>query len=172
VRTVRTETNRFLARHPVFRLEEFRAAFGRGRSDTTVRNRIAQFLKSGRLRLVSHGVYAVTPPGEDPGASVPDPLLVASRLSRDSVLAYHTAFEALGYANQVFAQRTYLTAGPRRVRQLGAQRFVPVCPPRRLGNGWAEIGVATVTRQGLPMKTTTRERTLVDQEAWRKSSLV
>jgi predicted transcriptional regulator of viral defense system len=160
--TLRTSTSRFLARYPVFRLEEFREAFGRGTSDETVRTRIKQFLASGRLRLISPGVYAVTPPGEDAKAFVPDPPLVASRLSRDSVVAYHSAFEALGYANQVFSRTTYLTAGHRRERRLGAQTFVPVAPPKRLGGRWRELATETVHRQGLAFTTTGRERSLVD----------
>ena len=156
------ETNRFLARHPVFRLDEFRAAFGPGRSDQTVRNRMTRFLASGRLRRVSQGVYAVTPPGEPPDTFVADPLLVASKLSRDSILAYHSAFEALGYANQVFSRTTYLTAGHRRQRRFRAQTFVAVAPPKRLGKQWRALATETVQRQGLALTTTGRERTLVD----------
>jgi predicted transcriptional regulator of viral defense system len=146
----------------VFRLEEFRAAFGHRTSDETVRTRIKQFLASGRLKLISAGVYAVTPPGEDPATFAPDPLLAASRLTRDSVLAYHSAFEALGYANQVFSRTTYLTPGHRRERRLGAQTFVPVAPPKRLAKRWRDLGVETLHRQGLPLTATCRERTLVD----------
>jgi predicted transcriptional regulator of viral defense system len=160
--TLRATTSRFFARHPVFRLEEFRAAFGHGTSDETVRTRIKQFLASDRLRLISAGVYAVTPPGEDPESLVPDSLLVASRLSRDSVVAYHTAFEALGYANQVFSRTTYLTAGHRRERRFRGQMFVAVAPPKRLGKQWRELATETVRRQGLALTTTSRERTLVD----------
>ena len=155
-------TSRFLAQRPVFRLEEFRTELGEGRSPVTVRNRLQQFLASGRLRLLSPGVYAVTPPGEDARAFTPDPLLVASRLTRDSVLAYHSAFEALGFANQVFTQATYLTAGHRRSRRLEAHTFVALPPPRPLGDEWEDIGVETVQRQGLALRTTGRERTLVD----------
>lgn len=156
------ETSQFFARHPVFRLEEFRAACGAGRSDQTVRARIKQFLASGRLRLLSPGVYAVTPPGEDAHAFTPDPLLVASRLARDSVLGYHSAFEALGYAHQVFSEATYLTAGHRRTVRLHGHTFRALAPPRQLGEEWDLLAVETVHRQGLDVKTTSRERTLVD----------
>ena len=155
-------TSRFLAQHPVFRLAEFRTELGEGRSPVTVRNRLRQFLASGRLRLVSPGVYAVTPPGENARAFTPDPLLVASRLARDSVLAYHSAFEALGFANQVFTQVTYLTAGHRGTRLLDAHTFVALPPPRPLGDEWGDLGIETVWRQGLALRTTRRERTLVD----------
>jgi len=159
---MRRSTNRFLARNPVFRLEEFRAALGAGRSAQTVRNRMTQFLASGRLVRVCRGVYAVTPLGEDPDSFALDPLLVASRLSRDSVLAYHSAFEALGYANQVFSRTTYLTAGHRRERHFRGQTFVALAPPKCLGERWRDLGTETVSRSGLAVMTTSRERTLVD----------
>jgi predicted transcriptional regulator of viral defense system len=156
------DTSRFLARHPVFRLEEFRAACGAGRSDQTVRARVKQFVASGRLRLLSRGVYAVTPPGEEAEAFTPDPLLVASRLARDSVLAYHSAFEALGYAHQVFSEATYVTAGHRRTVRLGEQTFRALAPCRRLGEEWDRLAVETVYRQGMDVKTTSRERALAE----------
>ena len=156
------ETSRFLARHPVFRLDEFRAACGAGRSDQTVRARIKQFLASGRLRLLSPAVYAVTPLGEEAHAFTPDPLLVASRLARDSVLTYHSAFEALGYAHQVFSEATYLTAGHRRTVRLDGQTFRALAPPRQLGEDWDRLAVEMVYRQGLDVRTTSRERALVD----------
>jgi len=157
------QTNRFFFEYPVFRLEEFRAKFGKGKSDRTVRNRLAQFVVSGRLQHLGASAYAVVPPGENPSAFTPDPLLVAARLSPDSLLVCHSAFEALGYANQVFSQVTYLTASShRRTRTLGNQTFVALPPAKRLGEKWQTLGVETLRRQGLPIKVTGRERTLVD----------
>jgi predicted transcriptional regulator of viral defense system len=157
-----TRTSRFLSTHPVFRLEEFRAECGGGRSEDTVSNRLRQFVASGRLRLLFLGVYAVTPLGQNAETFVPDPLLVASRLTGDSLLAYHSAFEMLGYARQTFTQTTYLTTGPQRPRHLDQHTFVAVSPPRRLGGEWDRVAVETVERQGLAVRTTCRERALVD----------
>ena len=155
-------TDRFFANHPVFRLEEFRDEFGDSNKDRTIRNRIQQFLKSQRLRLLSSGIYAVVPGGVDADDFAPDPILVAARLAKDSIIAYHSAFELMGYAQQPFYQTTYLTAGHRRKLQLNSSAFISLPPPRRLGDEWSRVGVETIRRQGLPIKVTSRERTLVD----------
>ena len=155
-------TSRFLATHPVFRLDEFRAACGEGRTDQTVRARIKQFMASGRLKPLFPGLYAVTPLGEEADSFGPDPLLVASRLAHDSVLAFHSAFEALGFAHQPFSRVTYLTRAHRRTRLSGANSFVALAPPARLGEKWRDLGTETVLRGGLPIRTTGRERTLAD----------
>lgn len=157
-----SSTSRFFATHPVFRLEEFRAACGEGRSDQTVRSRIKQFMASGRLKSLFPGLYAVTPLGEEAQTFTPAPLLMASRMARDSVLAFHSAFEVLGYAHQPFSQVTYLTAAHRRTRRFGPHAFVALAPPGRLGHDWRDLGAETVMREGLAVITTGRERTLAD----------
>jgi predicted transcriptional regulator of viral defense system len=156
------ETSKFFLQHPIFRLDEFSSAFGIGKAEATIPNRIEQFLASGQLKLIFPGVYAVTPLGQNPATFIPDPLLVASRLSKDSVIGYHSAFEVLGFTNQAFNQFTYFTAGHRRTRQLGNQTFVALPPAKRLGGKWQSLGVETLRRQGLPIKVTGRERALVD----------
>ena len=157
------ETDSFFANNPVFRVEHFREQCCKDVSEETVQTKLKRLKASGRIRQLVSGVYAVVPIGEDAAAFTADPLLVASRLSPDSLLAYHSAFEALGFANQVFSQVTYLTASShRRTRHLGSNTFVALSPPKRLGKGWDKVGVETIRRQGLEVMVTSRERTFVD----------
>lgn len=157
------QLDHFLATHPVFRLAEFRQACCVHLSEGTVQTKLKRLKQAGRLRQLAAGVYAVVPAGQNLGFFAPDRLLTASRLMPDSVLAYHSAFEALGFANQVFTQVTYLTAHSHRVRRrFFGSEFVALAPPTRLGSVWDQIGVDTGERSGLVVRLTGRERTLVD----------
>src|SRR5688572_18981645 len=100
----------FFARRTVFRHEEFAAAAAAaGSSPKTIENLLRHHVRAGHLLRVRRGVYAVVPPGFSPDTVPLDPLLVASRLEDDAVLAYHTALELHGVAYSVFQRFTYCT---------------------------------------------------------------
>lgn len=54
---------------------------------------VRPFTNSGRLVRVRRGLYAAVPLGQAPETVQPDPFLLASRMTSDSALAYHTALE-------------------------------------------------------------------------------
>jgi predicted transcriptional regulator of viral defense system len=92
-----------------------------------------------------------------------DPYLVASRLAEDAVVAYHSALQLLGKAHSQSQRLTYLTG--RRAKPFSYQdtEFVPVLVPTALrklpdlGGGLREE-----RRQGLTVRVTGYERTMVD----------
>jgi predicted transcriptional regulator of viral defense system len=155
----------FFALHAVFRLEEFRTAHlasGR-RSAATTAAVLKQHVAAGHLVNVRRGLYAVVPPAADAATFRVDPFLLASRLTDDSVIAYHAALQLLGVAHSLSNRITYLTrhrAKPFRFQDL---EFVPVLVPaavrerKDLGGGIREE-----RRQGLVVRVTGHERTLVD----------
>ena len=57
------------------------------------------YLKAGRLKPVSRGVYAVVPPEASIDQFQPDPILVAVVVQPDGVLSHHSALELLGVAH-------------------------------------------------------------------------
>ncbi|HOC47078.1 MAG TPA: type IV toxin-antitoxin system AbiEi family antitoxin domain-containing protein, partial [Syntrophorhabdaceae bacterium] len=90
----------FFNRHPVFTGGEL-AAFLASEGPRNVRTQEALLLyhvKSGRLLRVRRGLYAVVPPGASAESYPVDPFLLTSRLTKDAVLAYHTAMEFHGKA--------------------------------------------------------------------------
>ena len=104
------------------------------------------------------------PPGNDPMVFQVDPLLVASRLCGDAVLAYHTALEFHGIAQSLYRVQTVLSVQSlvREVRFQGTSYRAVMVPAALRSEGTQEIGVETGERAGLPLRVTSLERTLVD----------
>jgi predicted transcriptional regulator of viral defense system len=155
----------FFARHPVFRFEEFRVAHqsAGGRSPETTGSVLKQHVAAGNLLNVRRGLYARVPDGVTASTFRVDPYLLASRLSEDAVIAYHSALQLLGKAHSQSQQFTYLSR--RRAKPFFFQdtEFVPVLVPvslRKLPDFGG--GVREEHRQGLTVRVTGYERTLVD----------
>jgi predicted transcriptional regulator of viral defense system len=155
----------FLARHPVFRVQEFQAAHqaGGARSRQTTATVLKQRVASGRLLNVRRGLYARVPEDAEPGRFRVDAYLVASRLSEDAVIAYHAALQLLGHAHSLSRRITYLTRRRAKPFEFQGTDFVPVLVPAVL-RARPDIGGGIIEerRQGLTLRVTSRERTLVD----------
>jgi predicted transcriptional regulator of viral defense system len=112
---------------------------------------------------VERGVYAVVPPGMAPSRFVPDRFLVAAALREDAVLAYHSALELLGLAHSVYRDVYYLTARRRKDLKLAGGRVRALRHPKPLrAKGDESYGVEVRERQGVKLRVTGAERTLVD----------
>lgn len=176
----------FFATHPVFTHEDL-VEFLSGKGSTNVKTResiLHHYTKSGRLLRVRRGLYLTVPLGFAPERCPVDPYLVASRMAPDAVLAYHTALELHGKAYSVREEFTYLTRTGSRPLNFRGQRYRGVgCPKELLQKGRESFGVVSVDRQGLDVRVTSLERTLVDvldrpslggtwEEIWRSLELV
>jgi len=158
-----TDVETFFRTHPVFTLSRFRAVVGGRATPSTTRTRVKYHLSRGRLKLVEKGVYAVIPPGVDPKRFVPDRFLVAAALRDDAVLAYHSAFELLGYAHSTYRDTFYLTARRRKDLVLAGGRVRAFLHSKQLREkGEESYGVETRERLGVKIRVTGPERTLVD----------
>lgn len=74
----------FIAQHPVFSLDELRAAYtSMGRDPKAAQNIVAYHLAAGTLTLIRRGLYA--------HPTWVDPFVVASHLAPDAVIAYDGA---------------------------------------------------------------------------------
>lgn len=154
----------FFRNHPVFRYEEFanrhRAA---GRKHRTTWSLLFKHVSAGNLINVRRGVYAVVPTGSTPDAVAIDPYLLCSRLVEDAVVAYHAALRFFGRAHSASRRYTYFTSHRLKPFDFKGDEFVPVLVPaplRKLPDqgGW----INTARRQGLDLRVTSLERTLVD----------
>jgi len=150
----RPSSSAFFSATPVFRRDEFAAAFGRRTGDRAITDLLRYHLRAGNIRRIARGVFAATSPGTDR-------FLAASRLRIGAVVAYRSALELHGHgppstgANEV---QLISPGEPGLVETVDfACRFVS--PPRHHLLG---AGLTTVDRQGLPVSVTTLERTLAD----------
>jgi predicted transcriptional regulator of viral defense system len=155
----------FFAQHPVFRFEEFRAAHQAtgDRSPETTASVLKQHVAAGNLLNVRRGLYARVAEGADAATFRVDPYLLASRLSADAVIAYHSALALLGKAHSLSQRLTYLTGRRAKPFQFQDTEFVPVLAPSSLRK-LPDLGgyLREERRQGLTVRVTGYERTLVD----------
>ena len=98
----------------VFSLNEAREALAPRGGRTGTVERLKHHLESGRLKLVSRGVYAVVPAGVTAAQYRPDPLLVAAAARPDGIFSYHSALELLGVAQSAWNHCTMYVARRRR----------------------------------------------------------
>jgi predicted transcriptional regulator of viral defense system len=155
----------FFNRHPVFTGDEL-AAFLASEGPRNVRTQDALLfyhVKSGRLVRVRRGLYAAVPPGASVESYPVDPFLLASRMTKDAVLAYHTALEFHGKAYSVYEHFTYLADTPGRPVSFRGHQFKGVRFPRALATAVAaSFDVVKADRSGLEVRVTGLERTFVD----------
>ena len=156
---------RFLKRHPVFTVNELDIYLEQtGSSNRNTRNSLLRHhKKAGRIIPIRRGVYATVPWGIDSERLVLDPYLVASKLTEDAVLAYHTAMEFHGRAYTVHWRSVYVSAKPSSplVFQSHEYRCAPVPPPLKAKRK-SMFGVNVVDYLGSRLAVTSHERTLVD----------
>ena len=155
----------FFAHHPVFRFDEFRAAHlaAGNRSPETTASVLKQHVAAGNLVNVRRGLYGRVPEDADAATFRVDPFLLASRLSDDSVIAYHSALQLLGKAHSLSSRITYLSRHRAKPFAFQDTEFIPVLLPaalrKRKDFGG---GIREESRQGLTVRVTGFERTLVD----------
>jgi predicted transcriptional regulator of viral defense system len=172
----------FLAANPVFRVEDV-AAQSRLKP-AALKGLLRYHLDQGHLLRVRRGLYANVPRGSKLDETKPDPFLIASRMSGDSVLAFHTALELHGRAYSTRQEFTVWSGATVRSFEFQGQTFRAVVPARGAGKTRRMVtGVVEAERQGLAIRVTTLERTLVDvldrpdlcggwEEAWRSLEMV
>lgn len=155
----------FLNTHSVFRTDEFGDHLSE-KDSRNVRTRdslLRHYTRIGRILSVRRGLYAVVSPGQTTETAQPDPFLLASRMTPDAVLAYHTALEFHGRAYSAFHVFTYLSRTVTRSAEFRGNTFRGAAFPKSLlAKGSEHLGVETADRSGLEVRVTSLERTLVD----------
>ena len=157
------KTASFLSAHPVFTRAEFAAAFGHPASAANVTSLLRHHLRAGNIKRVSREVFAAVPAHLAAERMVIDRFAAASKLRSDGVLGFHSALELHGIAYSEFNEVQLISAGRTERVDLpfGACRFVT--PPKALAAaGKADYLTMTMDRQGVAVRVTAVERTVVD----------
>jgi predicted transcriptional regulator of viral defense system len=157
------KTASFLSAHPVFTRAEFAAAFGHPAGAANVTSLLRHHLRAGNIKRVSREVFAAVPAHLAAERMVIDRFAAASKLRSDGVLGFHSALELHGIAYSEFNEVQLVSAGRTERVDLpfGACRFVS--PPKALAaTGKADYLTTTMDRQGVTVRVTAVERTVVD----------
>lgn len=176
----------FLAKHPVFTRDELEASLQADHSGNrnTANARLAHHVRAGHVIQIQRGLYASVPVGTDPALFVPDPWLVASKLAKDSAIAYHSSFQFHGRAYSVSSEYVFVGNQTMRPKEFRGCRFRCVSPQKALRREGKELfGVETVDRLGHDIQVASLERSLVDmldrpdlgggwEEIWRSAGSV
>lgn len=152
----------FFNKHPVFTLDEFRNAIEK-KGVKSKYNSLKYYINKGKVRIIKRGLYYVIPEGRSPEKFQPNSILIASRLSRKSVLGFHTSLEVMGYGHNIFHKFFYYSTRRKRKVNFRGEEFICVKTPENLQNkGLENLGVDEEYFHNQPIKFTNRERTFID----------
>jgi predicted transcriptional regulator of viral defense system len=157
------KTASFLSAHPVFTRAEFAAAFGHPAGAANVTSLLRHHLRAGNIKRISREVFAAVPAHLAAERLVIDRFAAASKLRSDGVLGFHSALELHGIAYSEFNEVQLISAGRTERVDLpfGACRFI--APPKALvATGKVDHLTMTMDRQGMMVRVTAIERTVVD----------
>jgi len=155
----------FFARNPVFSYKEFSGFLdSQGTYKKDTQNAALKYhLKTGHIIHLRRELYAVTSPSINQNAPTIDLYLMASKMTDDAILAYHTALELHGVAYSMFENFTYIASHPPRPFTYESHIFRGIPTPKILQDKHKEnFGVITIKREGLNVRMTSLARTIVD----------
>ncbi len=157
-----TNYKEFFNNHPVFTLGEYIEAIKKNKN-TAYNNLVVNYIGKGKVKSIRRGLYAVVPQGSNPDNFKADEILIASRLAKDTVLAFHTALEVMGYSHSVLYRYYYYTPSRKRKINVNNREYVSVQSQVNKTNKFYEsVGFQTQTYHNLNVTLTDRERTFVD----------
>ena len=129
--------------------------------DTSVRQMLSYYARKEKVIRIRRSLYAVNP--ELSAAGNIDPYLVAAYATPHAVLAYHTALEFHNLAYTTFNELTFLASTHVSDFSFHGQHYRATRHPKALiDQKQTDYGVENLKRQGLPIRVTSIERTLVD----------
>ena len=152
----------FVSHNQIFTTEEVRTALGMEKGSSTLDNLLAYHLRQGRIIRIRKGLYYTIPRGANANTHPIDPYLIASKMTADATLAYHTS---LGFHGKLHSLRTdfiYITQRklkPPFVFRNAAFKGISI-PKGTLAS--PDFGIEIVDYQRCKLRVTTLERTFVD----------
>lgn len=157
----------FFDQKPVFSFQEFkRYAISQGtKNKNTQKEMLAYHLKKKNIIRIRRGLFASVPLSSRHSADsyAVDPYLIAGRISKDSVLAYHTALDLHGVSYSLFNRIIFLSKQKIRPFTFQQTEFISLpFPDSLIRKKKSDVETMTLDRQGLNIKVTSLERTVVD----------
>lgn len=122
-------------------------------SESAAQWQIKNYLKKGYIERVRRDLYAVI--SMETEQPIPNRFQIASRISDDSFISHHSAFEFFGYANQVFYDVYFGTVKKVRPFDYDGLHYQPVV--------WR--GDSEVSKMSNGVRVTSLERTVIDSIA-------
>ncbi len=157
------EISEFISIYPIFTFEQFKQNCFPNANPDTIYRALNRLQKRNKTRILKKSLYQSRPPGVS-GFPPPSPILVASQLTKDAVLSHQSAFDALGFSHsEFFGRATFFTNSKRHEIKIEGVTYKPLIHPKALREaGKVNEGVIEQTIGSLIVRSTTRERTLVD----------
>ncbi|HHT0591913.1 TPA: type IV toxin-antitoxin system AbiEi family antitoxin domain-containing protein [Legionella anisa] len=157
----------FFELHPVFTQNEYRKflLMNGSANPNTQRELLAYHLKKGHIMRIRRGFFASIPAlFRNQIQDFPvDPYLLAGRIVQDAVIAYYSAFDFHGVSYSLHHQYLYMSENTIRPFEFNKSKFICLPFPKVLCVKDAEsFEIVLAERQGLNIKVTSLERTLVD----------
>jgi predicted transcriptional regulator of viral defense system len=156
----------FFAQHPVFRVSEIKAYMESHSSvnDATRNASLAYHLRRGHIIRVRRGLYASIPTGVEAQSHRVDPVHVTARATEDAVLGYGSALAVHLSQPPRRGSMIYLTGmSLGRPFEFQGRMFRGTMHPRPLRDSGDEgMGITVVAHNGMPIRLTSLERTVVD----------
>lgn len=152
----------FFDQHPIFRYETFKSFMKKNGTarEASIRQLLSYYHQKGKIIHIRRFLYGVAPLRSQQWI---DPYLIAANATQDAVLAYHTALEIHNLAYTSFDELVYLTVTPGRGFSFQSQNYRPICHSKILINKKQTMfGVEIIEHEGMDIKVTTLERTIVD----------
>jgi predicted transcriptional regulator of viral defense system len=157
----------FFEQYPVFTQNEYRQfLLSHGTTNqNTQRELLAYHIKKHHIMRIRRGVFANIPLAfQDKAENFQvDPYLIAGRIIPDTVIAYHSAFDFHGVSYSLHHEYLYISQQPIRAFKFNESNFICLPFPKQMSEQVAlNYEVVLAERQGLSIKVTSLERTIVD----------
>jgi hypothetical protein len=157
------DTQEFLASHPVFSLQEATAAWSPRGGTSGAAERLKHYVETGRVKLVTRGIYATVPAGVEAERFSPDRYLVARAARPEGVFSHHSALELQGAAHSEWRHCTLFVSRRRRTLELDSVRITFLSHPKALKDKGQELfATRSLEHGGEILRVTRPERTLVE----------
>lgn len=155
---------KFFRKNPVFTSRDFEKYLSSHNvSKRTQESLLSYYRKIGRIVRVKRGLYATIPIGYENEAFIVDPFLLASKMTPDAVLSHHTALEFFGHAYSVRNIFTYFASRPVETLVFQGHTFKGTRFSKSLLSKGKELfEIRVEEREGMDLRVTSLERTLVD----------
>lgn len=156
---------KFFMEYPVFRHEELihYLKTTKGNYNANTLKALLQYhLLRNNIARLRRGIYLVTNPLLSQYHIENDAILIAGRMAKDAVISYHTAIEFHALSYSIYHTAYFCTKRPSGKILTSYGHYQPVVHPKPLLPNDIFFETHVHDRQGLDIRVTTIERTLVD----------